>query len=66
MIVSASVMRTNPRPMLSWAAIILLATAAGFATWFVGLALTLPVIGHATWHAYRDTVGGPDAGLLNV
>jgi uncharacterized membrane protein len=29
----------------------------GFATWFVGLVVTVPVIGHATWHAYRELVG---------
>jgi len=28
----------------------------GFATAFVGLAVVLPLIGHATWHAYRETV----------
>jgi uncharacterized membrane protein len=59
-------MRLNPRPMLLWAAIIVLATAAGFASWLVGLALTLPVIGHATWHAYRGSVEVTDAGLSKV
>lgn len=29
---------------------------AGFVTWFVGLAFTVPLIGHATRHAYRDCV----------
>ena len=29
---------------------------AGMATAFVGLIVTLPLIGHATWHAYKDTV----------
>jgi uncharacterized membrane protein len=28
----------------------------GFATAFVGLLVILPVIGHATWHAYRELV----------
>jgi uncharacterized membrane protein len=28
----------------------------GFATAYVGLAVVLPLIGHATWHAYRETV----------
>jgi uncharacterized membrane protein len=26
------------------------------ATFFVGLAIALPLIGHATWHAYRDLI----------
>ena len=33
--------------------------AAGLVTLYVGLILTLPLIGHATWHAYRDLVEQP-------
>src|SRR3990172_3163326 len=46
----------NRRVMIGWAALIALFTAAGLATFYIGLALTLPLIGHATWHAYRDLV----------
>jgi uncharacterized membrane protein len=46
----------NPLPMLVWAALIVLLVGVGFATAFVGLIVTVPVIGHATWHAYRDLV----------
>jgi len=46
----------NPRPMMLWAAIIVVVTAVGMATAFIGLAVTLPLIGHATWHAYRSVV----------
>jgi uncharacterized membrane protein len=46
----------NKGVMLSWAAIIVGLVLAGFATAYVGLALVLPVIGHASWHAYRETV----------
>ncbi len=35
---------------------ITLLTAAGFALLFVGLVVAVPVIGHATWHAYRALV----------
>lgn len=56
MIVSFQVIRRNPRPLLLWATIIVAATAAGFITWFLGLVVTVPVIGHATWHAYRETL----------
>jgi uncharacterized membrane protein len=31
-------------------------TAVGMATLFVGLVVAMPLIGHATWHAYRDVV----------
>jgi uncharacterized membrane protein len=46
----------NPVPMALWATIIMLATALSVATAMLGFVLTIPVIGHATWHAYRDVV----------
>lgn len=46
----------NPKAMILWAAIIVIVTAVGMATAFIGLAITLPLIGHATWHAYRSVV----------
>jgi uncharacterized membrane protein len=46
----------NPMPLLVWAALIVLLIGVGFATAFVGLIVTVPVIGHATWYAYRDLV----------
>ncbi len=57
MITSFNVLRANFAPMLLWAAVIVVLTGLGFATFYVGLVVALPVIGHATWHAYRDTVG---------
>ena len=39
-----------------WALIILALIAIGFATLFLGLVVVLPVIGYASWHAYRDTI----------
>jgi uncharacterized membrane protein len=42
--------------MLVWAALIAICIAGGFLTLYVGLAIGFPVIGHATWHAYRDLV----------
>jgi uncharacterized membrane protein len=46
----------NVAAMAVWGAIIIALTAAGFALAFVGLVVTVPVIGHATWHAYRALV----------
>lgn len=46
----------NPGPMLLWAACIVVLVGIGFATFFVGLVVTMPLIGHATWHAYRAFV----------
>jgi uncharacterized membrane protein len=42
--------------MLRWAVLIAAVVFVGFATLYVGLAIGFPVIGHATWHAYRDLV----------
>ena len=56
MIVSFNVLRTNFAPMMLWAATIVTLTALGFATWYFGLVVALPLIGHGAWHAYRETV----------
>jgi uncharacterized membrane protein len=47
----------NPRPMALWASLIVVMMAAGFFTLFLGLIVAFPLIGHATWHAYRDIYG---------
>jgi len=46
----------NWRVMIGWGALIVLFTAAGLATFYLGLAVTLPLVGHASWHAYRGLV----------
>jgi uncharacterized membrane protein len=51
----------NVPAMLVWAALVALLTAAGLAMAFVGLVVTMPVVGHATWHAYRDAVAWGEA-----
>jgi uncharacterized membrane protein len=33
----------------------------GFATFLVGLAVALPVLAYATWHAYRDLIAAEDS-----
>lgn len=44
----------NPLPMAIWAAFIMVATLLSMATMMMGFMFTVPLIGHATWHAYRD------------
>ncbi len=44
----------NPAPMALWAAVIMLATAVSMATAMLGFIIVVPLIGHATWHAYRE------------
>jgi len=46
----------NIGPMILWALTIVGLVAIGFATHFIGLIITMPIIGHASWHAYRDLV----------
>ena len=55
-ILSVDAVRQNLWPMLLWAFLIALFTAVGIGTLCAGLIITFPLIGHATWHAYRDLV----------
>lgn len=47
---------SNPGPMALWGLIVAVALVVGSAPLFVGLAIVLPVLGHATWHLYRKLV----------
>lgn len=55
-LISALAVFANLRAMALWAAIIVGVTALGLLTGLIGVAFTLPLIGHATWHAYRALV----------
>jgi uncharacterized membrane protein len=55
-IVSFTALRLNLWTMIRWGACIVALTLAGFATLYLGLVIALPLIGHMTWHAYRETV----------
>ena len=46
----------NIPAMLVWAALIVCLTAVGFITLLIGMVVVAPLLGHATWHAYRDLV----------
>jgi len=39
-----------------WAALIVGLTALAFATFLVGMVVIAPLLGYATWHAYRDLI----------
>lgn len=60
MTASMRLMKEAPGPMLVWAWIVALYTFFGLATLFVGLIFVFPMMGHATWHAYREMVARPD------
>lgn len=55
---SWKVVMEHPAAMALWAALLLGLTALGMATAMVGLIVMVPWLGHASWHAYRDVVGG--------
>lgn len=55
-VTSLWVVRENPLTMLAWAFSIGALTLLAQLLWLVPLALIFPLLGHATWHAYRDLV----------
>jgi len=56
--ISAKVTFWNLPAMIVWAAIIVALTAIGFAPFLLGMIIVAPVLGHATWHAYKELIGG--------
>jgi uncharacterized membrane protein len=42
--------------MIVWSALIVVLTAFGFLTLLIGMVFVAPLLGHATWHAYRGLV----------
>jgi uncharacterized membrane protein len=55
-ITSVRAVVTSPAPMVGWAAIIVVLLIVSALPCFLGLLVTLPVLGHATWHLYRRIV----------
>ncbi len=53
---SIKAVRDNTKPMLLWAWFIAMAIGISMLTLFLGLIVLFPVLGHATWHAYRSLV----------
>jgi len=54
--VSIQAVLENWRCMLLWAGLIVLFTGLALVPFYLGLVLFFPLIGHATWHAYKDIV----------
>lgn len=46
----------NLAAMSLWAGLIVILVGIGFATFMIGMVVTLPLVGHASWHAYKDLV----------
>ena len=53
---SVRALLANPGPMALWGLIVAAGLALGSLPFFLGLAVVLPVLGHATWHLYRRVV----------
>ena len=61
---SMRLVRENPVTMAAWGVIVAVLLLIGSAPLFIGLAVVIPVLGHATWHLYRKAInvdGTPQA-----
>jgi uncharacterized membrane protein len=47
---------TNPVEMAAWGVIVAVLLVIGSLPLFIGLAIVMPILGHATWHLYRKVV----------
>ncbi len=56
MMVSLQAVAKNPLTMAMWGLIVAVLLVIGTLPFFLGLAVVVPVLGHATWHLYRRVV----------
>ena len=56
LLTSVRVVVANPLTMALWGLIVAALLVLGSLPMFIGLAVTLPLLGHATWHVYRKAV----------
>ena len=62
---SLRVVASNPVAMATWGLIVAALLVAGSLPFFLGLAVVIPLLGHATWHLYRKVVErNPDAPVI--
>ena len=61
-ITSVRAVTTSPVPMIGWGLIIVVLLIVSILPFFLGLLITLPVLGHTTWHLYRRivTINAPE------
>ena len=59
-ITSVNAVLRNKSAMGLWAGIIVGTLLVGIMTGFLAFPVLLPIIGHATWHAYRQTINASD------
>jgi uncharacterized membrane protein len=56
MVTSLRVAGQNPVPIAAWGLIVAALLVAGSLPFFLGLAVVIPLLGHATWHLYRKVI----------
>ena len=56
-ITSVRAVIANPIQMAAWGLIVAIFLVAGSLPFLFGLAIVMPILGHATWHLYRKVVG---------
>jgi uncharacterized membrane protein len=56
MVTSMRAVAKNPWPMAVWGLIVAALLVAGSLPFFLGLAIVIPLLGHATWHLYREVI----------
>jgi uncharacterized membrane protein len=59
MVTSLRAVARNPLPMAVWGLIVAALLVVGSVPAFLGLAIVIPLLGHATWHLYREVIA-PD------
>ncbi|MHA7774829.1 DUF2189 domain-containing protein [Roseibium sp. M-1] len=60
MITSVRAVATSPIPMIGWAFVVTAVLIVSMAPAFLGLVVTLPILGHTTWHLYKKCVVLPE------
>ena len=59
MVTSVRLVLSSPVSMIVWCGTIAISIGLSLLSFFVGLLVVLPVIGHATWHLYRRAIVFP-------
>ena len=55
-VTSINAVLKNKLTMLIWGGVIVVLVLIGIVTFYVGFIVLLPWVGHATWHAYKETI----------
>lgn len=55
-VTSINAVLKNKITMLIWGLLIVSLVLIGILTFYIGFIVLLPLVGHATWHAYKDTI----------